>query len=409
MEQKYIDTHEFIKRRWKDGLRETQDPDYPLPFPFEPPCVDGLFQYLFYWDTFFTNRGLILDGEVQIAKWNTDNLIYLLKKYGYVPNSNSYPGIKHNSQPPYLQYMIEDIYNATHDKKWLEDAYFALKMEYDFWMTQRMTKIGLNQYLHHPKTDEEKIEFFQYVANNRIAEDPNAPREYQIRAGSSYNASGESGIDLTPAIGIDGPDMVEVDLNSHLYSMELKLAKWAKEFEPEFEDFYLVAAEYRKELMNRYMFDKKTGLYFDYNFVKGEFEQTNFHFTCQWLPFIIGLSTDKKACKLLLSKLEYEFGCATTEKYEFKFDHQGAYPYSWPFDNYYAYRSLMNCGLKEDAERVAMKYLTACANSYTKTGHLWEVYSAIVDEVATKNEYPNAEMLGWTAGVYQYFYNELKK
>ena len=81
MEQKYIDTHEFIKRRWKDGLRETQDPDYPLPFPFEPPCVDGLFQYLFYWDTFFTNRGLILDGEVQIAKWNTDNLIYLLKKY----------------------------------------------------------------------------------------------------------------------------------------------------------------------------------------------------------------------------------------------------------------------------------------------------------------------------------------
>ena len=153
---KYFVTSNYIKNRWQEGLREgNHDPKFPLPYPFEPPCVDGTFQCIFYWDTFFTNRGMILDGHVQYAKWNADNLIYLLNKYGCVPNSNSYPGIKHASQPPYLQYMIRDIYEASQDKEWLKEAYIALKKEYDFWMKQRMTPIGLNQYLHHEKTDEE--------------------------------------------------------------------------------------------------------------------------------------------------------------------------------------------------------------------------------------------------------------
>ena len=122
----FIDTHNYVLNRWKDGLRTKSNPDYPLPFPFEPPCVDGNFQCLFYWDTFFTNRGMILDGYIQFAQYNTDNLIYLLDKYGFVPNSNSYPGIKHASQPPYIQYMISDVYEATHDNMWLEKAYFEL-------------------------------------------------------------------------------------------------------------------------------------------------------------------------------------------------------------------------------------------------------------------------------------------
>ena len=85
MNNKYEATSLYIKDMWEKGLRKgDHDPDYPLPNPFEAPCINGLFQCLFYWDTFFTNRGMILDNKVQYAKWNTEDLIFLLNKYGCV-------------------------------------------------------------------------------------------------------------------------------------------------------------------------------------------------------------------------------------------------------------------------------------------------------------------------------------
>lgn len=408
MEEKYLKTHEFISKRWKDGLVKEQNPEYPLPFPFEPPCVDGLFKCLFYWDTFYTNKGMIFDGLIEYAKYNTDNLIYLLNKYGFVPNSNSYPGITHNSQPPYLQYMINDVFEATKDEKWAKEAYEALKKEYKFWMSERMTPIGLNQYLHHHKNDDEaKIDMYKYVCT-RLALDPNAPREVQIKAGSGLNADCESGLDFTPRFGLDGEDIVEPDLNAHLYALELNLAKWAKMFEPNVEAEYLKAAETRKQLMDKYLL-REDGLYYDYNFAKKEIQQTEFCFTGQFVPFIAGVSKDKKALITLLSKLEFAYGIASTEPYTSELEYQAAYPYSWPYDNGLAFWALKTLHLKEDAKRVGMKYLTACANSYTIAGHLWETYSAIEDGIATKKEYPNKEMLGWTAGIYQWIYNYIKE
>ncbi|MCQ2603305.1 MAG: alpha,alpha-trehalase, partial [Clostridia bacterium] len=198
MQDKYIITHEFIKGRWKDGLRTESNPEYPLPYPFEPPCVDGIFQCLFYWDTYFTNRGMILDGHADWAKYNTDNLLYLLKTYGFVPNSNSYPGIKHNSQPPFLHFMVSDVFEQTKDIDWLKEAYELLKVEYDFWMRERMTATGLNRYYHHPKTDDEKVEFYDYVTTRISQLDKNLPYEKKAEIGSSLNADCEAGLDFTP-------------------------------------------------------------------------------------------------------------------------------------------------------------------------------------------------------------------
>ena len=409
MNNKYEATSLYIKDMWEKGLRKgDHNPDYPLPHPFEAPCINGLFQCLFYWDTFFTNRGMILDNKVQYAKWNTEDLIFLLNKYGCVPNSNSYPGIKHASQPPYLQYMIRDVYEATKDDEWLKQAYYALKKEYDFWMTKRITPIGLNQYLHHPKTEQEKIDFYDYCAT-RIALDKNAPRNLKIRIGASLNACGESGCDLTPTILFNGEDMVEVDLNCHMFAMEGYLSELASRFEPDLFKKFKDAQIKRKCLMDKYMFDENNGLYWNYNFVEKKIEQQDFHYAGQFLPFIFGLSTDKKALLGLLCKLEYAYGVAETEKYPFKYEHQSAYPYSWPFDNCFAFWALSNLGLKDDAKRVGIKYLEMCSNSYIASGHLWEVYSAVTDGIAEKKEYPNAEMLGWTAGFYQWIYFYLFK
>lgn len=409
MEDKYLKTHEFIQNRWKDGLRTKSNPDYPLPYPFQPPCVDGSFQCLFYWDTFFTNRGMILDGHTDWAKYNTDNLLFLLNRYGFVPNSNSYPGVKHNSQPPFLHLMVKDIYEQTKDKIWLGKAYTLLKKEYQFWMTKRITKTGLNRYYHHPKTNKEKIEFYEYVTTRIPQLDKEAPDEVRAVMGSHLNADCEAGLDFTPRFCIQGGNIIPIDLNCNLYLMEGYLATLAKMFEPELESYFLDQQKERKNKIYEYCYNDADGLFYDYNFEKEELQQTDFNFTGQFWPYFSGVNKDKEACLRLLKNLEYQYGIAATSPHPYPYEFQAAYPFSWPYDNFFAFNALKELELVEDAIRVSLKYMTNCANQFIASNHLWETASAIVDTVAEKNEYPNTEMLGWTAGVYQMMFDYVKK
>ena len=68
----------------------------------------------------------------------------------------------------------------------------------------------------------------------------------------------------------------------------------------------------------------------------------------------------------------------------------------------------MNYGYTEDAERIARKYIKLIEKNITETGNLWEKYNGHT-AVNTNEEYDAAKMLGWTAGVYTYFCNEIDK
>lgn len=82
-----------------------------------PPCYKGAFLKLFYWDTYFTNKGLIADGYADLAKNNVDDLLYALDYFGCVPNYCSADGAEWCSQPPLLSLMVADVYAVTGDKK----------------------------------------------------------------------------------------------------------------------------------------------------------------------------------------------------------------------------------------------------------------------------------------------------
>ncbi len=63
-------------------------PHLGLPSPFSVPQAQGTtFMDLFYWDTYFTNLGLLSLGDIQQAKNNVDDILYLIDKYGYMPNA----------------------------------------------------------------------------------------------------------------------------------------------------------------------------------------------------------------------------------------------------------------------------------------------------------------------------------
>lgn len=83
--QKYIQD-KLPLTLWKK--RQDEDTFIGLPYPYNVPCVDGMFNELYYWDTYFTNKALFALGQVEQAKNNIKNILYLIDRFGYMPNGN---------------------------------------------------------------------------------------------------------------------------------------------------------------------------------------------------------------------------------------------------------------------------------------------------------------------------------
>lgn len=59
-----------------------------VPMPYNVPCMKQTFNELYYWDTYFLNKGLIAAGNVEQAKNNCLDVKFLIDKFGYMPNGN---------------------------------------------------------------------------------------------------------------------------------------------------------------------------------------------------------------------------------------------------------------------------------------------------------------------------------
>ena len=402
---KYALAAEYIKKSWQKAVVSPEETSCPELYvaPFVPPCVNGDFRVLFYWDTFFTNAGLIEDGYVGLAVNNADNLIFAVNKKGFVPNALSDTGAKWCSQPPYLHFIVRDIYERTKDEQWLKKAYFALKKEYLFWQSKRMTDIGLNRYFHLPLREKDLVDYYDYVAEERLKLPLDISSENKIRLAENYIASAESGLDFSPRFFDFCAEVIPVCLNANLYGLEKDLCEWSQKFEPEKAEEYFAALSVRKALMDEYCLGSD-GLYYDYDLKTRK--KRRFYSSGQFMPFYTGLSDDAKAVKKLLAFLEGAHGVYSTERCEAgDVTYQWAYPNTWAPDNYICVKSLEKCGLYADAGRIAEKFVENVSSTFARTGRLWEKYDGELGGVAENNEYSITEMLGWTGGVYTVFYN----
>ena len=101
----------YIKEHWDDCIiecREDEEIRIGLPYPYSIPATEK-FDCMYYWDTYFTNLGLLRSGRAQMAKNNVDNMLYLINRYGFMPNGNRFVFLT-RSQPPFLSEMVRDVY-----------------------------------------------------------------------------------------------------------------------------------------------------------------------------------------------------------------------------------------------------------------------------------------------------------
>ena len=392
----------YIADSWEKALTELKTPTFSLPYSFVPPCVNGEFRVLYYWDTYFTNVGLIADGRADLALNNVNNLLYVLELFGCVPNCAKENGAAYASQPPLLGLMIQDVYRATQDGEWLESAVRGLEKEYAFWMRKRMTAIGLNQY--GGNTEDERLlsEYYDYITTRLPLPTELLTREKAERA-KNFLAEGESGEDFTPRYARHNAlDYVQIDLNAHLYGVESFLSEYYQSKDPTKSDRYRQNRERRLALLQKYCYDEETGIYFDYDFVLGK--RSGVICAACFLPWFYGFGVGRDGLNTVFDRLFSGKGVYACQDVGDR-SYQWGYPNIWAPHQYFAYEALRRSGLEAQASRLANGYVGLLAEVFAKTGCLWERY----DEkgVAPSLEYTTQEMLGWTAGVYDHFYKAL--
>ena len=382
----------YLAQKWRETVRYTPQDEgmlIGLPYPYTVPCADGMFNAIYYWDTYFTNKGLLAAGEVQLAKDNCRNMLYLVGKFGYMPNGNLtiYLG---RSQPPYLAMMVWDVYAATADGAFLAAAYPVLQKEYAFWERARMTESGLNRHF----ADNTAEECAKSYADLRTR--VHSPFSDPVEGGRNLLAEAESGWDFTARFGGRCAHFNPVDLNSNLYRYEVLFAKAERELALSDGAAWEARALRRKQRIGALCYDRESKTYRDYDFTQQK--RSSVYSAAMFWPYFMGVAESGEGLAPLLERLEAPYGVFTAERTEERY--QWGYPNVWAPCLYPAVVGCENYGYSAAAARLAHKYIALIENNYEDTGKLWEKYNALDGNTQSANEYATPEMMGWTAGVY---------
>lgn len=387
---------DYIREKMPLTLRQNKEDNdtlIGLPYPYTVPCADGIFNELYYWDTYFTNKALFALGDVEQAKNNTLDILYLIDRFGYMPNGNRTYFLK-RSQPPYAALMADDVFRKTGDREFLKKAFAILKKEYSFWMTYRLADNGLNRY--GTEEDEESCAvFYEKYVPTRIETYGSRDAVY---AGKCYYAECESGWDFNPRFGGYCIDYNPVDLNSNLYSYETLFSEYEVLLGEGDGKSWTEKARSRAQRMNSLMWDDDTGVYKDYNYKTGELSSVISAASFQ--PYFAGVAGDeqRRGFNKLLAVLESDRGIFTAEKTDKKY--QWAYPNIWAPCQFVAIGALERYGCEADAKRIASNYAKLIEDNFATHGKLFEKYNGLTGGIDAVSEYGTPEMLGWTAGVY---------
>jgi alpha,alpha-trehalase len=224
-------------------------------------------------------------------------------------------------------------------------------------------------------------------------------------------AEAESGWDMTPRFDRRALNFLPVDLNALLYKYEKDFARAAKIFgdareAAKWED----AAEQRRIIMNKLMWDKNKGLYYDYNFVKQK--RGNVSSLAGFFPMWAGMVDDKQAAVMVkaVRRFENKGGLATTDALPLgqfvlgTMPTQWAYPNGWAPLQFVVVKALERYGYHEDAHRVAMKWLKNNLAWFNENNVFLEKYNVVSpDKPPLKGVYPSQTGFGWTNAVFERF------
>lgn len=358
-----------------------------LPNPYIVPSQGAqgfVFEEQYYWDSYFTALGLLEPEQQPIVEGMLDNLIYLFERFGMIPNASRVYFLS-RSQPPLLTSYIMLVYERYNKSlTWLKEKMAVAEAEYtNVWMNDKhpywhLTTTGLSRY-------------------------------YDINVLHDL-AEAESGWDMTTRFDRKCLDFLPIDLNCYLYKYEADFAllaqligdkdglkKWEKRMSA------------RRDTINKLMWNSREKFYFDYNFSKGKRGnvQSLAGFTAMWS----GMAEPERAAVMIkqIKSFENQGGLSTTTRPLIDMSMFGslraqwAYPNGWAPLHYFVIEGLEKYGYRDEAKRLARKWLETNLTWFEKHGEFQEKYNVVNPKTKpVEGVYPSQQGFGWTNGIFVY-------
>ncbi|CAL2040157.1 unnamed protein product [Caenorhabditis brenneri] len=385
----------------------------PVPNPFVVP--GGRFREMYYWDSFFTIKGLIASGMLNTVRGMIDNMIYLVETYGFIPNGTRIYYLN-RSQPPLLTWCVKAYYEATGDKEFLRESLPTLRKELAFFQkhkSYRLPEWSAPLYRFVVETTRPRPE--SYREDLESAEHLDSFDKKCILWGD-LAAAAESGRDFSSRFfAVHGPyagqlastrtsQLIPVDLNSIICGNMKTLSEMYTEC-GETEDAQYFYNEHRllRATIRQVLWNEEHNCWFDFDLEEGKhalsFHDTNF-FPMYCDSYHEDLDSQAIVDYLTTSGVvSFPGGIPVSlvnsgEQWDF--------PNCWPPTTWVLLEGLRKVGQEELALSLVEKWVQKNFNMWRASGgRMFEKYNAVSPcyKVKGGGEYVMQEGFGWTNGV----------
>lgn len=432
----------------------------------------GRFNEQYGWDTYFTVRGLLLDGHLQEAKGMVENQLFEVEHYGKVLNGNRTYYLDRSS-PPFLAHSVLAVYNAMPKKsaaqvkaahRWLEKALPLLTKDHDSWFDKiHDTGNGMSRYasdIDAPCPEVEPGHYDELMQHQReqimkpqagriwphlkwglphIGRPPGTDAQpgtmsrwiqgwFRTEGGKKVllptqisamapnykddRAERESGWDMTDRWNYHAMGYNQVDLNSLLYQYRRDIGKINEILgHREAADHWNQQADEMRARIQSTMYEEpgKPGGGLYYDWNHETGERSKYVSMATFMPLATGIATQEQAQQVRDNALR----ALETDWGLNTSDHvsgkQWDKPYGWAPLHLIAVEGLRRYGFDEDADRIEAKFIRLVATVFEKQGSIVEKYNTEKGNADVDVSYGNQEGFAWTNAVVRLFMEDLRR
>lgn len=381
---------------WLHLTRPADDPDerstrVPLPHPYI--VVGGRFQEAYYWDSYFTQLGLLKTGQHALVRDMLDNFAHAIATIGHIPNGfRSY--FLTRSQPPFFAAMVQDYGRAVGDLPGIYARYLpVMQAEYRYFMTTPHNVEGLARYWDEANSPRTEMYGTDLGWADHAKAHPDFFRNLRAACESGWDFSSRWLTKPSDLGTIRTTELWSIDLNCLLLRYEEILAQATGKSR------YVTAANARRAAISKRFFDKERGYFFDVKIADGALVAVT---TAAGLfPLYAGAATPEQARRTvewMEAQLLRDGGLLTTNVTS---GQQWDAPNGWAPLQWIAIQGLRRYGFDDLAETLRTRWLATCDAVFAATGKFVEKYDVTQPlAVSGGGEYALQDGFGWSNGVY---------
>lgn len=414
-----------LTRLTVQAVRDHPDRHTLLPLPHPVVVPGSRFREVYYWDSYWVIRGLLVSNMVDTAKGVVLNLLSLAETLGFVPNgARSY--YSNRSQPPLLSQMVQCVYAATKDILLLEQALPILIREYSRWTSGphmvKISKGGRTHQLSRYYAFWNKPRPESFTIDIEVA--ANVPEDLRPQLYLDIASAAESGWDFSSR-WMEDPErlqtlrttlIIPADLNAFLYQMEGNISTFASILGAKYVgDQFAAFQAARKTAMDAILWSDAKSQWLDYwlpkdglvPYVFDPSAQNEQNLASNYVALWAGLLKNEKPGRALrvvhalkTSGLLQNAGIATTD---LTTGQQWDAPNGWAPLQHMVIEGLALLGESAGTELsvdIARRWLTTNFRTYKHTGQMHEKYDVTnCGSYGGGGEYEPQTGFGWSNGV----------